>query len=273
MANEIIEKKIKNSIADWLRSPELKDQVAQALPSICTPDRMMRVICTAMQRNPKLMDCSRASLFSAFITCSQLGLEPDGRLAHLIPYGTTCQLIIDYKGLVDLVMRTGKVSNIHADIVCENDEFEYNMGIVEKHKIDFRKPRGEPYAVYAVCRFKDGSSKADVMSIADVDKVRQMSRGKNSTPWTEHYDEMAKKTVFRRLSKWLPLSPEIRDVIRREDERDFPQYNTRQLPQANPFGGAKPTLVADAPEVVDEQDEEALKEDWFSAEEPKDSAE
>jgi recombination protein RecT len=121
-----------------------------------------------------------------------------------------CQLIIDYKGLVELAMRSGNVAAIHADTVRESDVFEYNRGTIETHKIDFRKPRGEVFAVYALVRFKDGAEKAEVMTREDVEKVRLRSRAGQSGPWMTDWEEMAKKTVFRRLSKWIPLSAEFR---------------------------------------------------------------
>lgn len=210
-----------NSIKDWLQSDSLKGQIAQALPSICKPDRFLRVLLTSMQRTPKLMQCSKASLMNAFITCSQLGIEPDGMKAHLIPYGTTCQLIIDYKGIVELALRSGKISNIHADIVCENDDFEFDMGEVVKHKIDFKKERGEMYAVYAIAKFKDGTKQACVMKKSEVDAIRKLSKSGNTGPWKDFYNEMAKKTAFKRLSKWLPLNPEVQEAIAKEDEIEF----------------------------------------------------
>lgn len=208
----------KNTTKDWLLSDGLKNQIAQALPKICTPERFMRVLLTAMQRTPKLMQCTRESLMESFINCSQLGIEPDGRRAYLIPYGTTCTLIIDYKGLVELALRSGKISNIFADVVCENDEFEYDMGEIKKHKIDFKKPRGAMYAAYAICRFKDGTVQSCVMSKEDIEKVRRSSKSANGSTWKDWYDEMAKKTAFKRLAKWLPLSPELRDAIDLDDK-------------------------------------------------------
>ena len=213
---------------DWLQSDGLKEQLAQAMPKHLTPDRFMRILFTSMQKTPLLMKCSQASLFTAMIDCSMLGIEPDGRRAHLLPYKNNktgsydCQLIIDYKGLVELVMRSGLVSNVHADIVCENDEFEYNMGHVSKHTIDFRKPRGEMYAAYCIATFKDGSSQSAVMTKEEIDAIRSRSKAGKFGPWVTDYNEMAKKTVFRRLSKWLPISPEQRDLIEKDDNQfDF----------------------------------------------------
>ena len=212
------------TIRDQIESPKFRDEIAKALPKHLTPDRFIRVAVSALTRTPKLKECEPVSLFGAMLTLSQLGIEPDGRRAHLIPFENRrrgcveCQLIIDYKGLAEMAMRSGVVSYLHADVVCENDSFEENMGEIVAHKIDRRKPRGEVYAVYAICKFKDGTAKAEVMSSEEVEAIRKRSKAGQSGPWITDWNEMAKKTVFRRLSKWLPLSPEFRDAVEAEEE-------------------------------------------------------
>jgi recombination protein RecT len=184
-----------------------------------TAERFTRVALNCLLRVPDLAKCSQASVFDCMLRLSQLGLEPDGRNAHLIPYGNTATLIIDYKGYAELVMRSGLVASIHADKVCENDTFTVNLGQVEEHKIDYRKDRGAAYAYYCRVKMKDGSAKCEVMTKAEVDAVRTRSRAGKSGPWVTDYDEMAKKTVFRRCQKWLPISPEIRDALEKDDDR------------------------------------------------------
>lgn len=213
------------TLRELLESDAFKDQVSKALPKHLTPDRFLRVAITALMRTPDLRKCDQASFFNALLTLSQLGLEPDGRNAHLIPFRnssrnvTECQLIVDYKGLVDLANRSGTVANIHADKVCENDVFEFDRGEIKKHLIDFRNPRGEAYAYYALVRFKDGSEKCEVMPKEDIEKIRNRSRAGKSGPWCTDFDEMAKKTCFRRLSKWIQLSPEFRQALEHDDDR------------------------------------------------------
>lgn len=208
-----------NGIRAWLGGDALKQQLAQVLPKHLSPERQARIAMTALTRTPKLAECDPASFFQCLLTLSQFGLEPDGRHAHLIPFENRkrgvveCQLILDYKGLVELANRSGKVANIHADTVCENDEFDFDRGEITRHKIDFRKPRGAVYAVYALCRFKDGTEKCEVMTREDVESIRKRSKAGNSGPWCTDWNEMAKKTAFRRLSKWLPLSSEFRDAV------------------------------------------------------------
>jgi len=161
-------------------------------------------------------------LLEALMKCSQAGLEPDGRNAHLIPYKDQVQVIFDYKGLVELAMRSGMVANIHADVVCDNDTFEYDRGELKAHKIDFKTSRGGVYAAYALVRFKDGSEKAEVMTREEIEGIRKRSRAANAGPWVTDWNEMAKKTVFRRLSKWITLSPEFRDAVDKDDDTVIP---------------------------------------------------
>lgn len=224
------------TIRDHLSSDAFKDAVAKALPKHLTAERFLRVAITALTKTPKLAQCEQASFFGALLTLSQHGLEPDGRSAHLIPYGTQCQLIIDYKGIVELVMRTGLVSKIHADVVCENDAFEYDIGEIVTHKIDLRKPRGEVFAAYAICQFKDGARSAVVMAKSEIEAIRKRSRAGGSGPWVTDWNEMAKKTAFRRLSKWLPLSPEIRDAVEKDDDViDVQSRNVAGMARAEPI--------------------------------------
>ena len=234
MSGEIVEKP--KTIRDLIESESFKQQVSRALPKHLTADRFIRVALTTFLRTPKLQQCSQASFFNALLTLSQLGIEPDGRRAHLIPFENRknntvdCQLIIDYKGLAELAYNTDRVSFIHADVVCENDIFEYNKGAIEKHIIDLKAPRGNPYAAYAIVKMKDGTEKCEVMSKEEIEKVRQRSKASQTGPWVTDWTEMAKKTVFRRLSKWIPLSPEQQEAIEVTDKYEFPQYSHIERP-------------------------------------------
>jgi len=195
------------------------------------------------------------------MTLSQFGLEPDGRNAHLIPFWNNqkksydCQLIIDYKGLVALAKRSGQVSYVHADAVCENDVFEYNKGQVVKHEIDFKSDRGKPYAYYALVRFKDGTEQSECMTIEEIASIRSRSKAKDSGPWVTDKGEMSKKTVFRRLSKWIELSPEFRDAIEADadkiEELRFEQALPISRPQIRRLKNGNTVEPTSEPETVE----------------------
>lgn len=213
------------TIREQLKSPALLGEIAKALPSHMSADRMARVAITALTRTPKLADCTQASFFRCLLDLSAMGLEPDGRRAHLIPYKNECTLIVDYKGIVELCYRSGSVSAIHADVVHEGDSFGYSLGRVLDHTPWFLLPSdsrpkecGKPIAAYCIVKMKGGTEKHEVMSFDEIESIRKRSRAGSNGPWITDWNEMAKKTVFRRCSKWLPWSAEIVDAIERDDD-------------------------------------------------------
>jgi len=211
----------KNTI-ELVRSQSLQEQVAKALPNADDASRFMRCVITACNKNPKLWDCTPSSVASVILQAAQWGLMPDGHHAHLIPYGTEATLQFDYKGILALVMRSGEVAHIHADIVCNADKYRFNLGKVEEHVVDLSKDRGEPYAVYAMVRFKDGETAAIQMSKAEVEAIRKASRSGASGPWATYPMEMWKKTAFKRLAKWLPRLPrDVQEAIHKDNEAEY----------------------------------------------------
>ena len=199
----------------------------------------MRVTLTAFNKNPKLMACTPASIASVVLQCAQFGIEPDGRHAHIIPYKDEAQLQLDYKGLVMLVRRSGDISTIHADVVRKGDVFKVNLGRIVEHSVDYSTAAGEVYAVYATATMKDGSTQSVVMRREEVDAIAARSRSVQAakqygkqTPWDTDWAEMAKKTAFRRLTKWLPLSYEAAEIVEKEQRREFA------------FDEPKPTVAA-----------------------------
>lgn len=216
--------------ADTVRGAleKLKPQLAMALPKHLSSDRLLRVTMTAVQTNPKLLECDRTSLYAAVLTCAQLGLEPDGVLgqAYLVPFKSRgamkVQFIPGYKGYLQLARNSGEISSIQAHEVCQNDLFSYEYGLSEhlRHK-PAEGDRGEITHFYAYAKFKDGAHVFEVMTRSEVDKIRDDSEGYKafkagfikSTPWESHYPQMGRKTAIRRLANYLPLSVQRAAVL------------------------------------------------------------
>lgn len=208
---------------------KITPQIAAALPKHMTPERMARIAFSAMQRQPLLLECTPQSLALCVITASELGLEPNmiGH-AYLVPYRnnktgkTDAQLILGYKGLIDLARRSGALSTISVACVHERDKFEYELGLEPrlKHRPYMDGDRGNVTLVYAVARLKDGGYQFEVMSRAEIEQVRKKSKAGSSGPWVEHWDEMAKKTVLRRLCKLLPSSIELARAVAMDEATD-----------------------------------------------------
>ena len=195
----------------------LKPRFALALPSHLSADRLLRVVMTVLQNTPELLDCERASLYRAVMTCAQLGLEPDGVLgqAYLVPHRGRVQLVPGYRGFITLARNSGELASINAQAVHEKDRFEFAYGLAERlEHVPAAGDRGEITHFYAYARFHGGGHHFEVMSRPEVDAVRDKSEsyrafkeGKTEeTPWVTHYPEMGKKTVIRRIARYLPMS-------------------------------------------------------------------
>ena len=206
-----------------------KDQIAVALPKHMTPDRMVRIVTTEMRKNPDLMKCEPTSMFGAVIQCSQIGLEPGGTLGHayLIPFNNRkksimeVQLIIGYRGMIDLARRSGQIASITANCFYENDEFSFRHGINQQlDHIPSNGDHGKMIGAYAVAKLKDGGYQFEVMYKNAIDAIKEKSKTSRFGPWVDHYDEMARKTVVRRLFKYLPVSIEIQTAVGMDELAD-----------------------------------------------------
>ena len=237
MANEGIIKKTTGEItAKQGKSKTLNDYIKamepaikKALPSVITPERFTRMTLTAVRSTPGLAACEPMSFLAAMMSAAQLGLEPNTPLgqAYLIPYKNNkknvseVQFQIGYKGLIDLAYRSGEVELVQAQCVYENDKFECEYGIEPKLKhVPADGERGELVKVYAMFRTKSGGYGFEVMSIADIRKHAQKyskSFNSSSSPWKSNFEEMAKKTVLKRVLKYAPLKSDfVRSVVQDE---------------------------------------------------------
>jgi recombination protein RecT len=225
---------------ETITNKETMDKLKDVVPLHMKPEAFIRVVINQLNLNPKLGLCTPASFVGSILSLAAIGLEPDGYRAHLIPYGNICKYQLDYKGIVELVMRSGQVSHVSADVVREGDVFQWSKGRLVDHvpwvaRRDKDKPEnpGPVFLVYALACFKDGSERAELMSEEDVLAVRDGSEGWKAftskkiqdSAWNPVFPhkafEMYKKTVFKRLSKWLPLSSDIKRVIDSEDRLEY----------------------------------------------------
>lgn len=223
-ARPLAQMRPKEQIAHLLNAK--KGEIAKMLPKHLNAERLLKVAQIAATTTPALAKCDVASLVGAIGQCAQMGLEPNTVLGHayLVPFNTkrkdqqgierwvnSVQVIIGYKGLIDLARRSGQIVSIAAHEVCEHDQFDLVYGLDEKleHRPAMGE-RGEVIGFYAVARLKDGGYSFEFMSRLQVEQIAAgtQSKGKYG-PWKDHFTEMGRKTVIRRLAKYLPLSIEF----------------------------------------------------------------
>lgn len=224
---------------------KMQPEFTAALPTQITPDKFIRTVMTAVGINPALLSTDRRTLLAACMRCAQDGLLPDGREAALVIFnsrdGKTCSYMPMYAGILKRARNSGDIASIAAHVVYENDQFEYELGDDERivHKPMMRGDRGSPFMAYAIAKTKDGAVYREVMSVQEIEKVRSSSRASQSGPWVQWWDEMAKKTVFRRLAKRLPSSADLDRVFESDNDTfDFSQAKN-VTPEPATKGGSR----------------------------------
>lgn len=227
---------VRNELVKY--GPEIQSAIPSTIP--LDAKRLVRVALGTFQRTPSLLDCTLRSIIYSILQASALGLECDGTLGHayLVPFKTTCQLIVGYRGYISLMMRSGFVSHVQPRLVLERDEWDYQEGTdgYIHHKprrptqragtaadpIIIEPEEKEIVAAYVLTYMKDGKvPKWEWMWKEDVDKIRARSRAGASGPWVTDYGQMALKTVIRRNAKTAGLSPELTRLAVAEEQVDF----------------------------------------------------
>jgi len=212
-------------------------EIAQNLPSTVSPEKFRNVVITAANMAPDLLDADRRSLLGACVKCAADGLVPDGREAALVIFNSKAkdggwekrvQYLPMVAGVLKRVRNSGELSSMIAQVVHRNDTFLWRPcdpeTPIEHQTPPLTEDRGEPIGAYAIARLKDGSVVAEVMNRAEIEKVRSVSRAKDRGPWVDFWDQMARKTVLRRLSKYLPMdAAPMEALLRRDDGLGQPQ--------------------------------------------------
>lgn len=276
MANEGIIKKTTGEVAARQGKPKtlndyikvMEPEIKKALPSVITPERFTRMTLTAVRSTPGLAACEPMSFLAAMMSAAQLGLEPNTPLgqAYLLPYKnnkkniTEVQFQIGYKGLIDLAYRSGEVEVVQAQCVYANDKFECEYGIEPKLKhIPADGERGELVKVYAMFRTKSGGYGFEVMSIEDIRKhAEKYSKAYKTSfsPWKTNFEEMAKKTVLKRVLKYAPLKSDfVRSIVQDETTKSEISQDMYEVPAEQ-----IDYVDIEAIPVVDEQTGEVIEE-------------
>lgn len=196
------------------------DEIRKILPpDTITAEALARVIITAINKNPKLRQCSEVSILECLMDIASVGLMPNTPhgFAYLIPYKIdgvpTATLQIGYKGFCEIAYRSDNVKVIQGDVVRDGDEFSYAKGANiqqfvrhVKSLVRGRKDR-EILAAWNSVELINGGVAIEVMEADELEKIKRMAKRKEEeTPaWKYFEDEMYKKTVVKRNLKLLQI--------------------------------------------------------------------
>lgn len=249
------------TLKQWLESAA--EQIAAVSPPNVKPERVIRMALLAAHKNPRITECTPDSVVFSVIQIASWGLEI-GRTAHLVPFKNTrnntytCTPMIDVKGIAQAMIQSGEVMSIDARVVRDGDVFKVIYGteptIIHEPVIGSTT---EITAFYAVFVLPNGDRKFEVMSKAEVDKVRAGSRSKDDGPWVSWYDEMGKKTVVKRGSKLIPMTERVHDLIE-ADNREYAESTatgTTKAPATRGKSSRLAALGAPSPNPLEQFDE------------------
>lgn len=222
------------------RIEKLTPEFQRAMPRGREAAQLVRDALTCLRTTKDLDKCGTDSILGALMTCAQLGLRP-GVLgqAYVLPFwdrngndgrgGHTATLVVGYQGLIDLALRSGRLDDLIARTVYDDDVFDIDYGLDSRlvHKpAMFRDgyiedPNCEPSAraYYAVVRYRGGGSAFWAMSRIQVERhAKRYSKQKDRDgnlrgPWKNEFDGMGMKTCIRQLAKFMPKSPEFHALL------------------------------------------------------------
>lgn len=220
---------------------------ASTLPTHIPAERFKRVVLRSVQKSPDLLNADRASLFNAAMDAANDGLLPDGREAAFVVFNTKQGKKIQYMpmifGVLKKIRNSGELKAISVRVVYAGDQFRYWIDENGEHltyEAADNPDKSIVRRVFAQALTKDGGVYIEVMDVEDIEKVRAVSRAKNNGPWVDWWEEMAKKTVLRRLAKRLPMSTDLDDLMRRDDHL----YD---------FDGARERPKVEAPKMLNDR--------------------
>lgn len=217
-----------------------KPSIQSLLPSHMKADHVIRTALLCVSKTPKLLECTPMSVLQAVASSAELGLEAGSPLGHayLVPFknkrgAMECQLIVGYKGYIDLARRSGHVLSIEARVVHDKDEFTvaYGTDTPITHHPFLKGDPGPVYCAYAIAQLKDSWPVVEVMTMAQLDGIRKRSKAKDDGPWVTDPEEMYRKTVVRRIQKYLPLSSEMAKAL--DADREAIDIETEEVLDAN----------------------------------------
>jgi len=211
-----------------------RDHIAAVLPPTLTTDRIIKVALATAARSPRILLSSQGSFLQAVLQAAELGLEPGSPLGHAyliaVPNRVSgqfdCQMRPGYRGLIALARSSGEVLSIEARPVFQRDQFRFSQGLkpVLEHVPTFEENPGNLVCVYAVARLRDGGAPFEVMSLAQIERIRTRLAARagdefdaawkgDPTDETGRRIGLGRSLVVRRLIQSLPLSAELATAL------------------------------------------------------------
>jgi recombination protein RecT len=239
-----------------------REQIHRALPRHISVDRFNREVETLVNINGEIAAVDRKSLIVACLQAAHDGLLPDRREGIILPYREKSgRYIAQWQPMVDGLLKrfrnSGQFRSISSGVVREGEEFSY---WIDEHGDHIRHVPGDEIGkilkAYAIAHTKDGGVLVRVMSVAEINKRRAVSKAKDGPMWKDWYPEAAQKTVLRALAKRLPSSSDLYELLHRDDDENaFETPSTRDADLVQADGDISADMIDVTPDDQTASDE------------------
>ncbi|MGW1989669.1 recombinase RecT [Embleya sp. NPDC001921] len=231
-----------DAVLAWLE--QYADEFTAALPSHIETAAFLGAVRDAL---PSLSRCSPGSLRQALLTCARFGLVPDGRRAVIVCEGSQARFIPMYRGYIDLMYRSGRVSSVHVEMIHAGDAWSYVPSapspddfMHEPALLKSRAERGPAVMAYAFAWLASGvRSQVVLLTREDAEEIRDQysdayrraeESGTKDSFWHTHFPQMMRKSALLRLAQVVPTSAELIALEKADEAGDAGQVQVLHVP-------------------------------------------
>lgn len=221
-----------------------------------------------ISQTKSLADCTKSSIAQALSDMALQGLDISKKHGYFIKYANELKFFRSYLGDVAAIMQSGFVKDIKALVVYEGDTFETGIvndeEVVLCHQTSFANKDNPIIGAYAVAILPEGAKTYCIMTKKEIDKSWAKSTNTNNITQRDFPQEMAKRTVIRRLVKMLftrfnpnsNFADSLVGAFNRTTENEFLENNENVQVKKNVKTNIEVPNIIDNEEYIDEDSEE-----------------
>ena len=177
-------------------------------------------IMTTVANSEQLQKCTPNSIYISAVRAASLRLSTDPSLgqAYLVPFKGAATLVVGYKGLYDMAVRTNKYRYINVGPIYEGQTVEENQ-ITGFHSILGQRQGNKIIGWIGAFEMFSGFGKTVYMTVEEIHAHAKEYSASYNNPggvWKKETAKMERKTVLRLLiRRWGYLDPA--DVVALEE--------------------------------------------------------
>ena len=215
-----------------------------------------------MRKNKDLRNAMPETLVSALLQAGSMGLSlnPSAGECFLIPRKMSrndpnspiiAYASPSYRGLIKTAVDSGAILYGVAEVVYQNDTFNYyGKTKPPEHIVDVKKERGKPIGAYALAELPSGAKIAEWIDKAEIEKIKKLSDNKNGLMWSTFWTQGWCKAVLRRAQKTWPRAKQLNAAIAVLNEHEGIDFDTPPATKSEDHGSKPDLLISEEQSLI-----------------------